>query len=170
VCYVRLLEETGRNAHPLRAMPHVVRGLHAGMEGESPKIKAPTEQGVIAMTELERLRAERDSLQAERDEALALAEHPDISDLKSLAQEMLYRGMEMLRLQEELAELRRVAGELAGGCVATERAHASLFGQCLSNPVFNTWGKDVNLRLLNEAYELSIAALAEYAKLTEAKS
>lgn len=38
---------------------------------------------------------------------------------------------------------------------AYEDAHEDLFVQCLSNPVYNTWGKQLDMTKLNKAHELS---------------
>lgn len=38
---------------------------------------------------------------------------------------------------------------------AYEEAHEDLFSQCLSNPVYNAWGKQVDMTKLNEAHELA---------------
>lgn len=35
------------------------------------------------------------------------------------------------------------------------QAHEDLFGQCCSNPVFNAWGKQVDMTKLNQARELA---------------
>ena len=40
-----------------------------------------------------------------------------------------------------------------------EEAREDLFTQCLSNPIQNAWGKQVNLAKLNQAHEAAIAAL-----------
>ncbi len=38
---------------------------------------------------------------------------------------------------------------------AYEDARESLFEQCLSNPIYNSWNKQVDLTKLNKAHELA---------------
>jgi hypothetical protein len=71
-----------------------------------------------------RLERERDTLQREINEALMLAEHPEISTLKQLPQELAYRGQRILELRRERDEARamvlheRNKHEIAGAEVA----------------------------------------------------
>lgn len=41
---------------------------------------------------------------------------------------------------------------------AYEKAQEDLFGQCCSNPVFNAWGKQVDMTTFNEAHRLASIA------------
>ena len=58
------------------------------------------------------LRNERDEARAEITEALMLAEHPDITTLKEMAQEMNYRGQRILELERERDAARAEAERL----------------------------------------------------------
>ncbi len=44
-------------------------------------------------------------------------------------------------------------------CKAIQRAHESLFSQCCSNPIFNTWGTQVDVTELNNANVVAQRAL-----------
>lgn len=50
------------------------------------------------------------------------------------------------RLEEENEALRL---QLADAVKAMVEAHSSMFEQCLSNPVYNAWGKEVNVGKIN---------------------
>lgn len=43
---------------------------------------------------------------------------------------------------------------------AMEAAHESMFTQCLSNPVYNAWGKQVNLTEQNNMIQVAMNAKA----------
>lgn len=53
-----------------------------------------------------------------------------------------------------------VVARLVAACRKTVEAHESLFAQCLSNPIINAWGEEVNVGKINEAHEAAKAALA----------
>lgn len=40
-------------------------------------------------------------------------------------------------------------------------AHDSMLTQCMSNPVKNAWGKEVDMRLINDMYSLAMKAKKE---------
>jgi len=61
--------------------------------------------------------------------------------------------------------LRAVAGELKAACEAICEAHLALFVQCLSNPIKNAWGAQVNVSALDAAR----AAVAKWTAMTEAQ-
>lgn len=42
-----------------------------------------------------------------------------------------------------------------------EEAFAKLFSQCLSNPIYDSWGRAVDMTFLNEAHMLGQIALAD---------
>ena len=54
---------------------------------------------------------------------------------------------------EEVKRLRDLIGEMVVPCVLIEKVHVDFFRQCLSNPVRNYRGEEINLTLLNEAHE-----------------
>jgi hypothetical protein len=41
------------------------------------------------------------------------------------------------------------------------KAHDSMFNQCCSNPIFDSWGKQINVGSLNDAFKKAPMALAE---------
>ena len=48
---------------------------------------------------------------------------------------------------------------------AYEAAFSDLFAICLSNPVYNAWGKQVDMTKMNEAHMLASRALAHRANI-----
>jgi hypothetical protein len=54
-------------------------------------------------------------------------------------------------LAAQTAENARLRGLLDGLIKSIKSAHESMFTQCLSNPIKNTWGKEVDVSLLNQA-------------------
>lgn len=73
---------------------------------------------------IESLRATIARLEDERDEALMLAEHPDISTLKDLAREVVYRGQQMLEARAEAARLREALTEMLEFCPPSDALDA----------------------------------------------
>lgn len=57
------------------------------------------------------------------------------------------------KAEQERDQLKAENAELIGVVHAYEAAHDSLFVQCLSNPIMNAWGKQVDVSLLNQAHE-----------------
>lgn len=56
---------------------------------------------------------------------------------------------------------RQIIMRVLEDCIKTmEAAHESMFEQCLSNPVYNTWGKEVNLTAINELQKVAMDAKA----------
>ncbi len=60
---------------------------------------------------------------------------------------------QLQQCKEEIARLKAENAELIGVVHAYEAARDSLFVQCLSNPIKNAWGKEVDVSLLNQAHE-----------------
>lgn len=50
---------------------------------------------------------------------------------------------------------------------AYEEAHEALFVQCCSNPIKNTWGKEVSVLKLNEAHQMAGRVLREHVFKTQ---
>lgn len=56
-------------------------------------------------------------------------------------------GTELIELEKQRDQL-LTALEVASGKM--KAAHNSMFEQCLSNPVFNAWGKEINVAAIND--------------------
>ena len=56
-------------------------------------------------------------------------------------------GTELIELEKQRDQL-LAALEVASGKM--KAAHNSMFEQCLSNPVFNAWGKEINVAAIND--------------------
>lgn len=70
-------------------------------------------------------------------------------------------------LFDQYASLLTAAQGLAEACKATKEAHFSMFTQCCSNPVFNSWGEQVDVTLLNEASAKADATLSAFESETK---
>lgn len=56
---------------------------------------------------------------------------------------------------DTIAQLQRERDAMRDALLAYEAAHESLFTQCWSNTVYNTWGKAVDMTKLNEAHQMA---------------
>ena len=65
---------------------------------------------------------------------------------------MNQQGAELARVNAECAAMRKA-------CETINKAHQSLFSQCCSNPIYNSWKKEVNVTLVNQAHQEAEKAL-----------
>ncbi|MGL4751673.1 MAG: hypothetical protein ACRCXB_04510 [Aeromonadaceae bacterium] len=67
------------------------------------------------------------------------------------AEELIVAAVHAINSHDELVEMNKeLLDKLRKASEIMKAAHNSMFEQCLSNPVFNTWGKELNLSAVNE--------------------
>ena len=64
-----------------------------------------------------------------------------------------------LKAMQERDALRAMAIQLRSALRDYEGARDGMFAQCCSNPVFDTWGRQVDMTLLNDAHQAAERAL-----------
>lgn len=89
----------------------------------------------------------------------------EVETLESIAMtgETLLARFELMKSENEQLKKQRdeLLAALSGASEKMKAAHESMFDQCLSNPVYNAWGKEINISAINELQlEASLADAA----------
>ena len=74
---------------------------------------------------------------------------------------------ELERHRKTWRQLEQVTGLLREATEAMNKAHDSMFEQCLSNPITNAWGKPVNTTHLNNLQDVALRAEAALSQQAE---